>query len=121
MGYGLYRGHRYHFWSEGICKGFEPASLVVEVSEIVIHKTDEPNPLVGLLDTDGLAGEHLAEIDLLPIEADAPAGRDGGCPVVEGIFDVGQASIGPWRRPISLRGILHVERLVRPFIVVARS
>ena len=72
-----------------------------------------------MLDTDGLAGEHLAEIDLLPIEADAPAGRDGGCPVVEGIFDVGQASIGPWRRPISLRGILHVERLVRPFIVVA--
>src|SRR5437762_3840589 len=75
MGYGLYRGHRYHFWSEGICKGFEPASLVVEVSEIVIDKADEPNPLVGLLDTDGLAGEHLAEIDLLPIEADAAASQ----------------------------------------------
>jgi hypothetical protein len=42
----------------------------------MIRKADEPNPLVGLFDSDGLAGEHLAEIDLLPIEADAPANRD---------------------------------------------
>src|SRR5258706_10894574 len=119
MGYGLYRGHRYHFWSEGICKGFEPASLVVEVSEIIIHKADEPNPFVGLFDADGLAGEHLAEIDLLAIEAGASAGGDGGSSVMEGIFDVRQASIGPWRRAISLRGILHVECLVGPFVVIA--
>jgi hypothetical protein len=44
-----------HFWSERICKGFEPASLV-EISEIVIHKADEPDRLIGLFDSDGLAG-----------------------------------------------------------------
>ena len=38
---------------------------------------------------------------------------------MEGIFDVRQASIGPWRRPVSLRGTSHVECLVRPFVVVA--
>jgi hypothetical protein len=41
-----------------------------------------------LFDSDGLAGEHLAEIDLLPIEADAPAGPDGGSPVMEWVIDL---------------------------------
>jgi hypothetical protein len=48
------------------------------VTEIIIHKADQPNPLVGLFDPDGLAGEDLAEIDFLPIEADASASGDGG-------------------------------------------
>ena len=50
------------------------------------HKTDEPNPLVSLFDSDGLAGEDLAEIDFLPIEADSSAGGDGASPVMEGIL-----------------------------------
>jgi hypothetical protein len=87
-----------------ICERFEPASLVVEVSEIIIAKADEPNAIVGLFDSDGLAGEDPAEIDLLPIEADAVAGRDGGGPVMEGIVDFREASIGPRRSAVSLRG-----------------
>lgn len=43
----------------------------------------------------------------------------GGGPVVEGIIDVRQASIGSRRRAVSLRGILHLERLVRPFVIAA--
>ena len=35
---------------------------------------------------------------------------------MERIFDVRQASIGPWRRSVSLRGTLHIECLVRPFV-----
>jgi hypothetical protein len=46
---------------------------VVEVAEIIVHKTDEPNLLADLPDADALAREHGAEIDLPPIEADAPA------------------------------------------------
>jgi hypothetical protein len=41
--------------------GFLP--LQIEVSQIMIRKAGEPNPLVGLFDTDGLAREHLAEIN----------------------------------------------------------
>jgi hypothetical protein len=72
-----------------------------------------------LFDSDGLAGEDLAEIDFLPIEADAATGCDGGSPVMEWVIDVRKAPIGSWRRPVSLRGILHVECLMRPLIVVA--
>jgi hypothetical protein len=41
---------------------FEPAGLVIEVSEIVTHEADEPDSVVGLLDADILAGEdgHVA-------------------------------------------------------------
>ena len=60
IGYVSYRRHRYHLWSEGICKGFEPAGLIVEVAEIIIHKADEPNTVLGLFDADGLAARILA-------------------------------------------------------------
>ena len=68
-----------HFWSERVLDGFKPAGFVVEVAEIVVHEADQPNLLADLLDADALAGEDGAEIDLLPIEADAPAcGHDDG-------------------------------------------
>ena len=52
------------FCPKRICDGLElePASLIVEVSQIMVHKADEPNPIVGLFDSDGLPGEDLAEI-----------------------------------------------------------
>jgi len=39
--------------------------------------------------------EDLAEIDLLPIEADATAGRDGDGLVMQGLFEARQSTIGP--------------------------
>ena len=48
--------------SEGICEWFEPAGLVVEVAQIIIHKADQPNAVVGLLDANSLAGKHLTEM-----------------------------------------------------------
>jgi hypothetical protein len=53
-----------------------------------VGKADEPNSIVGLFDSDGLPGEDLAEIDFLPIEADAAAGCDGGSPVMEWVIDL---------------------------------
>jgi hypothetical protein len=54
----------------------------------MVHQADEPNPIVGLFDSDGLPGEDLAEIDFPPIKADAAAGCDGGSPVMEWVIDV---------------------------------
>ncbi|HEY1615292.1 MAG TPA: hypothetical protein VGF97_16545 [Rhizomicrobium sp.] len=71
---------------------FEPASLIVEVSEIVMHEADEPDSVVGLPDADILAGEDGAEIDLALFVADATAGGDGDCLVVERIVELGQAA-----------------------------
>ena len=50
--------------------------------------------LVDLFDSDGLAGEDLAEVDFLAVEADAAAGGDGDRLVVEWIMQVRQAGIG---------------------------
>ena len=66
---------------------------MVEVAEIIVHKADEPNLLADLLDADALAGEDGAEIDLLPIEADAPACGHGDGSVVEWVIEFGQASV----------------------------
>jgi hypothetical protein len=71
-------------WSEGVVDGFEPADLVVEVAEIIVHEGDEPNFLAHLFDADAFASEDDAKIGLLPIEADATACRHGDGPVVEG-------------------------------------
>jgi hypothetical protein len=43
--------------------------LQVYITEIIIHKADEPNAVVDLLDADGLAGQAAAEIDLIAIKA----------------------------------------------------
>jgi hypothetical protein len=42
-------------------KGFARGSSLRASSSIIVHEADEPNPLVGLFDADGLTGEHLAE------------------------------------------------------------
>ena len=72
-----------------------------------------------LFDADVLTGEDLAEIDFLPIEADAPAGGHGDGLVVERVVELGQTGVGTRRGQIVLRGALHVERLVRTLVVVA--
>ena len=46
---------------------------MIEVAEIVLHKADEPYFIGNLRDADVLAGEDIAVVDLLPVEADAPA------------------------------------------------
>jgi hypothetical protein len=54
----------------------------------MVHQADEPNPIVGRFDSDGLPGEDLAEIDFPPIEADATAGCDRGGHVKEQVIDL---------------------------------
>ena len=82
------------FGPKGVGDRFEPTCLVVEVAEIVVHEGGEPKMFVDLFDSDGLAGEDLAEVDFLAVEADAAAGGDGDRLVVEWIMQVRQASIG---------------------------
>jgi hypothetical protein len=56
---------------------------VVEVAEIIIHKADQPELVAHLFDADALTGEDNAEIDLLPIEANAAACGHGGGSVMQ--------------------------------------
>ena len=63
---------------------------MVEVTEIIIHKADQPELVAHLFGADALAGQDDAEIDLLPIEADAAACGHGDGPVVERIIESGR-------------------------------
>lgn len=60
-----------------VIEGFESAGLVIAVTEIAVHKADEPNLIAGLFGADALAGKDRAEINLLMVGADAAACGDG--------------------------------------------
>jgi hypothetical protein len=66
---------------------------VIEVSQIIILKTDEPKPGFNLLDADALAGKDLAQVDLASVEADACAGGDDDAFVVQRIIQLRQSFI----------------------------
>ncbi len=84
-----------------------------------MHEADEPYSLVSLLDADALTGEDGAEIDLALFVANSAAGRDGYGLVMEGIVEVGQASIGAVRRAVEFGWAAHAEGLVGSLGVVA--
>ena len=56
----------------------KPTRLVIEVHEIVVHETDEPDALTHLRDAHPLAGEDLAQVDLASVVADAATVRGSG-------------------------------------------
>ena len=65
------------FGPNGILDRLEPARLIVEVAEIVVHEGDEPDPVAHLLHPDVLAGKDLTQIDLPALVADPAAVGDG--------------------------------------------
>ena len=84
-----------------------------------MHEADEPDALVDLFDADVLAGEDRAEVDLAPVEADAPAVGHGNGVVVQRVGELAEASIRPRGRGIEFGGIAHLERLMRPLVIEA--
>ncbi|HKS66765.1 MAG TPA: hypothetical protein VJR26_05965, partial [Candidatus Acidoferrales bacterium] len=56
---------------ERIFQRLQHSRLQIEVSQIIIHKADQPDVVVHFFDADGLSGKDLAEIDFLPSDADA--------------------------------------------------
>jgi hypothetical protein len=57
---------------------FEQTGLQIEVPLIIIHKIDQPDVVVNLLNTDRLAGEDLAEVNFLSAQTDAAAAGEAG-------------------------------------------
>src|SRR5207249_6041712 len=76
IGNRTFRRHRLHFWPEGVLQGLQGFFLQINIAEIVIHKTDEPNAVVNFLDADGLPGERYAEVDFLVVQAKTSAAGD---------------------------------------------
>ena len=73
---------------------FEHSSLQIEVPQIIIHKTDQPNIVVNFFDADGLSGEDCAEVDFFLAETNAATTRDYDGFIVQRIVDVRQSGVG---------------------------
>ena len=95
MGGISYRRHRLQSRAEGIVEGLQGPLFQVEVSQIIIHEGDEPNAVLDLFDSKGLAGKDGWEVDFLAVQANATAGGDEDVLVVEWVADFRQSLIGP--------------------------
>jgi hypothetical protein len=105
MGNGLYRRHGEHFRGEGIAGASESTCLVIEEPQVVIHKTEQPDFIAGLLDADIFASEDGTEIDLSASETDAAAVGDGDGSVVERIVQPSSRHVPPsWQRSLGSSG-----------------
>src|SRR5579864_1118698 len=83
IGNRTFRRHRLHFWPEGVLQGLQSFFLQINITEIVIHKTDQPDSILDFLHTNGLAGEGYAEVDLLVVQAKASTAGDHDGAIVE--------------------------------------
>jgi hypothetical protein len=112
-----FRRHRLHFWPEGVLQGLRGFCLQINIAEIVIHKTNQPDAVVDFLDTDGLTGEGNAEVDLLVIEAETSAAGDHNGAIVEGVVRFGEAAIGARGSRVDRGRAFHGESLMRSFVI----
>src|SRR5580765_5325835 len=98
---------------------FQPARLVVEVAQVVVHERDEPDALAHLFDAHLLSGKDLAHVDLPTLPANPPARCNDGGPIVKGVLELVEPLIAARGRTIATGRRLHVERLMRALVVKA--
>ena len=117
IGNRTFRRHRLHFWPEGVVQGLQGFFLQINIAEIVIHKTDEPNAVVNFLDAHGLAGERNAEVDLLVVQAKTSATCDHDGAVVERVVSFRDAAIGARGSRVDLGRAFHGESFMGSFLI----
>ena len=59
--------------------------LQIDIAQIIVHKTDQPNAFVDFLNAKGLPSKGCADVDLFAVDADSSAGGDEDRPVMEGV------------------------------------
>ena len=113
-----YRRHGLHqFWAKRVVQRLQRFFLQIDVAQIIVHKTDQPNSFFDFLQTDRLTGEDRAEINFLAMQADSSTAGNLDGFVVERISQLRQTAIGPRGGSVDFRGTFHVQRLMRPFVV----
>lgn len=98
---------RYTFRPKGFSRGCKVFFLQIDIAEIIIHKTDQPDAVVDFFDADGLSCERYAEIDCLVVQAKASAAGDHDGAVVEGIVRLWDALIGAAGSRVDLGWAFH--------------
>jgi hypothetical protein len=67
--------------------------LPIDITEIIVHKADQPETVVDFFDAHRLTGERSAEIDFLAENTNSPAASDQRGSIVEGIREFSNAAI----------------------------
>jgi hypothetical protein len=80
--------------------------LQIDITEIIVHKSHQPDAIIDLLDTDGLTRQRSAEIYFLFENADPSTVGNQSCAIVEGVRKFCDAPIGPGGGLIDFRGTL---------------
>lgn len=101
-----------------VIDGLHSTRIQVEVAQVVVHETDEPNALVNLFYPHIMSSKHRTEVDFLAFYADPAACRDSDCFVMEWVRHWGNTVERPVRRSIQINRSLHLKRLMRSFVVI---
>jgi len=91
--------------------------LQIDVTEIIVHKADQPNTLVDFFDAHSLTRKRSAEIDLLFEDADPSAAGNQNGPIVERIGELSDAAVSSRGRLIDVGGKLHIESFMGALVV----
>ena len=86
--------------------------LQIDITEIIVHKANQPDTVVDLSDAHSLTCERGAEIDFLFENADSSAAGDKSSPIVERIGEFSDAAIRPRGRFVDFGRVLHIESLM---------
>ena len=81
--------------SEGILDGLQRFFFQVDVSEVVAHEADQPDPVFDFADADGLSGEGFGKVDFLSVKTDAATAGDHHGAVMKRVMRLGEALVGP--------------------------
>ena len=93
--------------ASGIRPLIEPARLIVEAAQVVLHEADESDALAHLCDAHALAGEHMTEVDLSSAKADPAAAGHHDRLIVKRISQALEATIDAGGARIEVRRHLH--------------
>jgi hypothetical protein len=91
--------------------------LQIDITEIIVHKADQPDTVVDLFDTHSLTRERGTEIDFLFVDADSSAAGNQSGPIVERIGEFSDAAIGLRGGFLDVSAILHAESFLWAFVV----
>ena len=91
--------------------------LQIDITEIVVHKANQPDTVVDLFDAHSLTSERGAEIDFLFVDADSSAVGNQSGPIVERVGELSDAAIGSRRGLIDVGGVLHIESFMGALVV----
>ncbi len=91
--------------------------LKIDVTEIIVHKADQPNTVVDFFDAHSLTRERGTEIYFLFENADPSAAGDQNGPIVERIREFSDAALWSRGKLIDVGGELHIESFMGALVV----